>query len=89
MSDDDETLGRRCRFCLHSIEDYGTTIKTYRFMAVYDATIPTSQRIVQKIPAGELKITIEFPALDPFLRVGAFYYLDLSPAPDSFPGLTR
>lgn len=71
--------------CLHAIEDYGTSIKTYRFMAVQDNTVPDVNRMVSKIPAGELRITIEHPGLAKELKVGSYYYLDLSPVPNQGP----
>jgi hypothetical protein len=78
-------LRGRVKMCLHAIEDYGTSIKTFRFMAVQDPTIPDPNKLVTKTPAGELRITIEHPGLTAGLKVGTYYYLDLSPVPPQGP----
>lgn len=52
--------------------------RTYRFGAVYDTSIPEDERYAQATPYGELKITVDNPAVA-FIP-GQAYYLDFTPA---------
>jgi len=76
------TMTTRCKFRLQSITyQAGTTGKALRFTAVSDSkdtSIPEDKAFTKYTPSGELTVTIDNPAVEPMLKVGEYYYLDLS-----------
>jgi hypothetical protein len=71
----------RCKFRLDSMTHHANyTGKTLVFSAVSEATktIPEDQAFTKYTPTGKLEVTIDNPAVSPMLKVGGFYYLDLT-----------
>jgi len=54
--------------------------RQFVFQAIYDQSIPEDQRYAKYSPAGELKITVDNPAVD--WEIGKSYYLDFTPVAD-------
>lgn len=73
----------RAKFRCNSVEFQGDpgipeTVRTFKFSAVYDNTIPEDERFNIATPWAELKINVSNAAVT--FTVGSFYYADLSPA---------
>jgi hypothetical protein len=60
----------------YSSDDSGQ--RTYNFSALYDPAQPDDQRYAKATPAGELKITVDNPAVQ--FQPGTAYYLDITRA---------
>ncbi|MEU9888660.1 hypothetical protein [Sphaerisporangium sp. NPDC051011] len=71
----------RAKFHCTSVETYSTDLtgpRVYRFQPQYDASIPEDQRYARYTPSGELRITVDNPAVS--FEPGRAYYLDFTPA---------
>lgn len=72
----------RAKFRCNSVEDFtpagvsSPAVRVYRFTAVYDDGIPENQRYALYTPSGELRISVNNPAVA--FDVGKSYYLDFS-----------
>lgn len=51
--------------------------RTYRFMAMYDPSVPEDQRYAQSTPSGSLQMQVDNPAV--VFEPGRDYYLDFTP----------
>lgn len=85
MSDQKPTV--RAKFRCGSLETYAPADigdpqgpRTYRFQAAYDASTPEDQRYAKYTPSGELRITVDNPAV--VFEPGRQYYLDFTPVED-------
>lgn len=68
----------RAKFRCSSVETFqagGTRV--FRFAAEYDADLPEDQRYARYTPSGELRITVDNPAV--LFEPGCSYYLDFTP----------
>lgn len=57
---------------------YGEAIE-YTFQPQYDSTVPEDLRFAKYTPSGELRISVDNPAVK--FEVGRDYYLDFTPVP--------
>jgi len=73
----------RAKFRCNSVEFRGdpadeNTSRTYKLSPVYDTSTPENARFTKATPWGELTLNVDNPAAR--FEVGAFYYLDFTPA---------
>lgn len=57
-------------------------VRTLRFEAQYDSSIPEDQRFQQATPSGHCELQIDNPAALAQFEHGKAYYVDFSPADD-------
>lgn len=68
----------RAKFRCNSVETFQAGgMRTFRFAAEYDANLPEDQRYARYTPSGELRITVDNPAVS--FKPGMSYYLDFTP----------
>lgn len=66
----------RAKFrCVSETRYAGTQVK-YEFMPQYDTSTPEDQRYSKYTPSGELRISVDNPAVK--FEVGKDYYLDMT-----------
>lgn len=58
----------------------GPTVKTLKFQAQYDNTIPEDQRFQKATPTGSCELQIDNPAALAQFELGGDYYVDFTPA---------
>lgn len=56
---------------------YLTWPRTFRFMPMYDPSVPEDQRYAQATPSGSLQMQVDNPAVS--FEPGRDYYLDFTP----------
>lgn len=74
----------RCKFRCDSIEpawEGATADRKAVLRAVHDPTVPEDEAFTRYTPSGELQVQINNPAALEQLKVGAYYYLDLTAVP--------
>lgn len=62
---------------------YTRWLRTFRFLAEYDTTVPEDQRYAQTTPSGSITIQVDNPAV--IFTPGRSYYLDFTPVDDPDP----
>ena len=69
----------RAKFRCMSVETFAHAggTRTFRFSAEYDTTVPEDQRYAKYTPSGELRISVDNPAVA--FEPGTSYYLDFRP----------
>lgn len=69
----------RAKFKCTSVERFSAAEgpRTYRFAAMYDPSIPEDERYAKYTPTGELRISVDNPAV--VFECGRDYYLDFTP----------
>jgi hypothetical protein len=70
----------RCKMFLIGIEEQMGGGKKYRFMTVYDGSIPEDQRFAEASPSGMFEVQINNPVAQAFFELGKAYYFDAHPA---------
>lgn len=71
----------RAKLKVTSITDFGGGVKTLRFDAQYDDSIPEDQKFEQYTPTAHAEFRITNPAALAQFEVGKSYYVDFTPAP--------
>jgi hypothetical protein len=74
-------MAMRCKFQLTSIKrnswDSGQGVEA-EFSTVYDSSIPEDQRFHQATPSGKLQALINNPNAIEQLKLGKYYYVDIT-----------
>ena len=70
----------RAKFTLYSITDFGGTVRTLKFNAQYDTSIPEDQRFAMATPNGSFETYCDNPSAIEQFQIGKAYYFDITPA---------
>jgi hypothetical protein len=68
----------RCISETRSAYNVEAGVRTYKFQALYDDTVPEDQRFAKYTPSGSLEISVDNPNVE--FKLGVQYYLDITPA---------
>lgn len=74
----------RAKFQLQSVTDHHWSkgVKTLKFYASYDPSIPEDQRFSKATPNGSFEMTVDNPAAIAQFELGKQYYFDITEATD-------
>lgn len=72
-----------CKFTCNSVTNYGNGFNEVKLTPQYDQTLPEDQKFSTATPSGELKATINNPALKDFFEPGKAYYIEIRPVEES------
>lgn len=62
---------------------WSKTSKRLKFTTQYDESIPEDLRFCKATPSGEFSMQVDNPGALEQLELGKYYYLDLTPVPET------
>jgi hypothetical protein len=72
-----------CKFAVRSVKDYGGDNKEIDLVTRYDPALPEDQKFSKFTPSGEMKFTLQNPALNDFFQPGQTYLITIESAPET------
>jgi hypothetical protein len=75
----------RAKFTVAEIHRFHTYPQAARVVMqpIYDTSIPEDQRFCEATPTGSLEMVVNNPAAIEQLQLGASFYLDFTPVPET------
>jgi hypothetical protein len=69
-----------CKFHCESVTHFPSGQESVVLAARYDKSLPEDQRFSEATPMGEMKFSINNPAVKGFFEPGKTYYIEVTPS---------